>query len=374
MKNVYYIGKFQFKSYSEYKDGLDDVKKIKYISDEVDINEPGVALRLYTLIRQKDIKFKSVIGEDYLLYLSDLVADDYKELSVSDLAKYDLPQSNKVRKYAGIACIVIAVISFLCFAGLEYMDVLKTRQLAKMKEEKDISRVAQYIADVINGNEEEESSFVTDEIYAAENEVKEQQKPEKKKEVLPEYRDLVANNPDFVGWIVIDGTRIDNPVVQSSEEDPEFYLNKDTNGNKDSNGSIFMDARNNFEKRDQNIIIYGHNMKSGLMFGDLKLYTDMDFYLSHKYIEFNTLYEKNRYEIVAVCLYEVPYQDENVFRYYDFLNAGTEEEFNQFAANITQANIIGEAVNITMDDELLTVSTCNSYTEDGRLYLVAKKV
>lgn len=377
MKNVYYIGKFQFDSYPEYKKGLDDVKKIKYISDEVNINEPGVALRLYTLIRQKDIKFKSVIGEDYLLYLSDLLADDYKELS-EDVINIDFAPVSKVRKYAGIACIIIAVISFLCFAGLEYLDILKTRQMAQIKEDRELSAIAQYIADNINENgSTKEASTVIDEVYAARNEVqKKKREPSKKREILPKYRngDLIKNK-DFVGWVQIENTNIDYPIVQSVIEEPDYYLDKDIDGNNDMNGSIFMDSRNDFINRDQNIIIYGHNMKSGLMFGKLKAYKDKEYYISHKYINFDTLYDEEKYEIIAVCLAEVPFQDEVVFRYYDFLNGKTEAEFQNFVTNINQLNIFkDEAVNILPEDKLLTLSTCDRYKEDGRLFLIAKKI
>ena len=73
MRKVYRIGKFRFFTYEEYVRALDDVKKIKYITDEVDMQDPDAVIRLYTLIRQKEIKFKTEIGEDYLLYLSDIV-------------------------------------------------------------------------------------------------------------------------------------------------------------------------------------------------------------------------------------------------------------------------------------------------------------
>lgn len=76
MKDAYSIGKFRFDSYREYREALDDVEKIRYISENTDINEPGMAQRLYNLVRQGKITFKSVIGTDYMLYLSDIMMEE----------------------------------------------------------------------------------------------------------------------------------------------------------------------------------------------------------------------------------------------------------------------------------------------------------
>ena len=147
MKKIYSIGRFQFDSYTEYKKGLEDVKKIKYISDEMNINEPGVALRLYTLIRQKDIKFQSVIGDDYLLYLSDMLADDFKELSVqsedSNAYLANLGRTRSPRKFAGVLCIVVAVCCFVYFIGSEVAANQKTRKMRELQESRELDKAAQ---------------------------------------------------------------------------------------------------------------------------------------------------------------------------------------------------------------------------------------
>lgn len=85
MDKIYCIGKFQFDSKEKYQEALDDIEKIKYITKKMDINEPGVAQRLYTLVREGKIAFRSVIGDDYLLYLSDMVVEDYRAMSRTSL-------------------------------------------------------------------------------------------------------------------------------------------------------------------------------------------------------------------------------------------------------------------------------------------------
>lgn len=375
MKNVYYIGRFQFESYTEYKKGLEDVKKIKYISDEVDINEPGVALRLYTLVRQEDIKFKSVIGEDYLLYLSDLVADDYKELSDGDGSYLaNLGRTRSPRKLVGICCIIAALVCFAYFLGSELISYQRTRELKQLQESREISRAAQYIADVITGSGEQtqEEQQVEDEEFAAPANGQEEAAIQVPLTILPEYEALHQDNPHMIGWITIPDTVVDYPVVQSPDSN-EYYLKHSFYGEDDSNGCIFLDMRNQLES-DSNLILYGHNMRSGMMFGELKEYQDEAYLKEHPQIQFNTLYEKRKYDIIAVCLAKVAYQDEEVFRYYNFLNAGSPQEFDEFKTNVEAMNIFGGEVDISYEDQLITLSTCNNYIEDGRLFLVAKRV
>ena len=90
-------------------------------------------------------------------------------------------------------------------------------------------------------------------------------------------------------------------------------------------------------------------------------------------LEFDTIYEKVQYKIVAVCLSKVNYEDDYTFRYYNFLNAGSKDDYNAYLANIQQLTVFDQTVDISYGDELLTLSTCNNYIEDGRLFLVAKK-
>ncbi len=383
MGRVYCIGKFQFDSYEKYQEALDDIEKIRYISKKMDINEAGVAQRLYSLIREGKIIFKSVIGDDYLLYLSDMVAEDYKAISRTSFTDRVASKFKQLSfsQIVGAICMTGAVVCFLVFLGSEYHDQQKTRELERMKEDQEISAASDWLSarfiEVLNGEEEEpvlaQSGTVENRIYGAELEQETVEKP-KGPQVLPEYQKLHQKNSDFAGWISIPGTGIDYPVMQAVPESSDFYLTHNYDGEEDINGSIFLDSRNDYEQQDDNLIVYGHNMKSGLMFGELKDFLDEAFWREHKAITFNTIYEKAEYEIVAVCLAKVPQEGEEGFRYYDFINAGNEENFNNFLENMKKMNIMGEGMDISYGDKLLTLSTCNNYTEDGRLVLLAKKL
>lgn len=392
MKNTYCIGKFRFDSYPEYRKGLEDIEKIRYISEKTDINEPGMAKNLYTLMREGKITFQSVIGQDYMLYLSDLMVEDYQaetekrqrlEEKRKEKRKKRVVQPRRIspRQVVGIFCMAGAVVSFLIVLTSEYHDRQKIREMEEMKTQQEIAVVSDWISSRVGKKLEAKRAQETgEETVVAESKVVENQvhavnleaEPQKP-QILPEYQSMYNTNPDLAGWITIEGTRIDYPVMQSSAENPEYYLNYNFDKKEDINGSLFMDARNDFAKPDVNLIVYGHNMKSGMMFGGLKQYLDKEYWKSHKTIQFNTLYERAEYEIVAVCLSKVSYQDDQGFRYYDFLNVEDEAVFEACIKSIKECNVMDEPVDISFGDELLTLSTCSNYTEDGRLYLVARK-
>lgn len=384
MGRVYCIGKFQFESYEKYQEALDDIEKIRYISKKMDINETGVAQRLYSLIREGKIIFKSVIGDDYLLYLSDMVAEDYKAISRTTFTERVARKLKQLSpgQVIGAICMTGAVICFLVFLGSEYHDQQKIRELERIKDEQEISVASDWLSarfmEALNGEEEAEepvlaqTGTVENNVYGAELAQETVERPQGP-QVLPEYQELYQQNSDFSGWLTIPGTGIDYPVMQAVPESSDFYLTHNYMGEEDINGSIFLDSRNDFEQQDDNLIVYGHNMKSGMMFGELKNYLDEAFFKEHKTITFNTIYEKAQYEVVAVCLSKVSQEGEEGFRYYDFVNAGNKKNFNRYLENIKGMNVMGEDMNVSYGDRLLTLSTCNNYTEDGRLFLVAKK-
>ena len=192
-------------------------------------------------------------------------------------------------------------------------------------------------------------------------------------DILPEYQAIYQENPEFAGWLTIPDSIVDYPVMKP-KNDTDYYLDHTFSGEEDKNGTLFIDSRNDIVHRSTNIIIYGHNMKSSAMFGSLKKYLDEEYWQSHKTIQFDTIYEKGTYIVTAICLGKVEYQDDDVFRYYDFLNAESKKEFNVFKKNVEKSAVLADKEPIKYGDKLLTLSTCNQYVENGRLYIVAKKI
>ena len=129
--------------------------------------------------------------------------------------------------------------------------------------------------------------------------------------MLSEYAVLYEENPDIIGWLSIEGTNIDYPVMQTPE-DEQYYLYRDFYGEENRNGSLIMDTDSTVgvgSKEQEyiggtspstNLIIHGHTMKSGLMFGKLSLYEDEVYGKEHNIICFDSLYEKREYELIAV--------------------------------------------------------------------------
>lgn len=188
--------------------------------------------------------------------------------------------------------------------------------------------------------------------------------------MLERFEKLYEENNDLVAWISIEGMKIDYPVMQC--EDDEYYLHHDFYGNEDKYGCLYV--RNKADVNDGvNFIIYGHNMRDGSMFGDLDLYQDESFYPDHSLISFDTLYEERTYEIISVFRSQIYNSDDEVFKYYQFYEADTEEEFDYFYKNIKELSMYDTGVTAEFGDTFLILSTCAYHVEDGRLAVVAKR-
>lgn len=202
--------------------------------------------------------------------------------------------------------------------------------------------------------------------------MKQELKMEKEPVILDKYVGLYEENSDLAGWLSIEGMKINYPVMQCGDD--EYYLHHDFYGNEDKYGCLYVRKTADVNTPGTNFVIYGHNMRDGSMFGDLDFYKDEDFFKEHSLISFDTLYEERTYEIVAVFLSRVYREDEEVFKYYDFYEADTQEEFQDFYENIKSMSLYDTGVTAEYGDTFITLSTCAYHVEDGRLVVVAKRV
>ena len=184
--------------------------------------------------------------------------------------------------------------------------------------------------------------------------------------ILPEYRELLAYNPDLVGWLLIEGTEINYPVVQTPDE-PEYYIERDFDGEYNDHGCLFADGNCDVENSD-NVTIYGHHMNDGTMFGGLLKYDKYDYWKAHPVIWFDTLTEHRRYEIFAV--FRTTATVGQGFPYHRFIDAATEEEFNQFVAQCKALSVYNTGVDPEFGEQLICLSTCEYSQHNGR-YVVA---
>ena len=199
------------------------------------------------------------------------------------------------------------------------------------------------------------------------------EKAEEVDSVKISYQRLFAANEDMIGWLKIPGTEIDYPVMQTME-DEEYYLHRNFFKEKDNNGTLILDTDSDITKTSNNLIIHGHNMKSGAMFAGLVDYEEEEFLKEHRQIEFHTRAEERKYEVIAVFRSKVYTPEDKVFKYYQFFEAENQDEFDDFYNNIKKMSIYDTGVTAQYGDEFITLSTCVYHTTNGRLVVVGKRI
>lgn len=187
------------------------------------------------------------------------------------------------------------------------------------------------------------------------------------------YADSFLANKDMAAWLQIPGTNIDYPVMWTPE-DETYYLYRAFDGSENKNGCLLLDTDSCLDPLTTNLIIHGHNMKSGAMFGNLTDYEDQDFYENHKNIILYTEECQRNYEVIAVFRSQVYRKTDEVFKFYKFFQADTQEEFDDFYNNIKQLSQYDTGVTAEFGDHFLTLSTCVYHVEQGRFVVIAKEV
>lgn len=379
MEETYRLGKHEFATREEWEAAKRDLDKIETIVDHLDIDDPEIAKDVYHFIREGKADFESKLGTMFFCDISDRVAQNFEYKLKRNKKLYQQRQRKKAErqkeeqqklketqqammfKVLGIACVALSLICILFYGISVFRERSATKKLEEVQQQKNISQALDWYADRIRRDTDQSQANVQQAGTA---------ETEESLEVLPEYTTMHNQYPELAGWIYIDDTMVDLPVMQTT--DNAYYLNKNIDGAEDVNGTLFMDCRNDFTKPGSNLIIYGHNMKSGAMFGGLKQYLDEDYLSAHDRIQFDTIYEKQNYQIVAVCLSDVG--GEGAYRYYNYIEAENEDDFTAFLENIRSCAVFDRTQDVTGSDSLLTLSTCNNYVEDGRLFIVAKKI
>ena len=165
------------------------------------------------------------------------------------------------------------------------------------------------------------------------------------------YDALYEQNHDLFGWVCIDGTKLNYPVMHVPFLDGGCYTGCG------------------------NYIVYGHHMKNGTMFAALADYADESFWREHPVIQFDTLDGAGEYEVLA-AFYSKAYEvtDKTAFRYYNYTDLTDEAVFDEYLDQVRKASLYDTGVTAEYGDQLLTLSTCSYYTANGRFVVVARKV
>lgn len=282
----------------------------------------------------------------------------------------------KKRKYRRYAMVFLQLVIIICLILIALEYALSVEHNIQQKG----------ISDMLHNQQQErpdsipetESGGAIEEAAEAESreepptQAEDTAAPIEKPVMLDRFAELYSLNHEMVGWLSIPDTVIDYPVMQC--EDNEYYLHHNFYGEEDKYGCLFVKDIADVDTPGTNFIIYGHNMKDGSMFGILDEYGNKAFYEEHSTLEFDTLYEERTYVVMAVFRSRVYQEDEDVFKYYQFYQADTEEEFDTFYENVMDNSIYETGVTAAFGDSFLMLSTCAYHEVDGRLVIVAKRI
>lgn len=258
-------------------------------------------------------------------------------------------------KYKKIICVIVAVclMGTAAFCGYHIYDHY-THQAEQTEAFEDIAKVVKQTKE-----KEQENESEAPEILLTDD-----------KNVLAEYGELFLQNTNMVGWLEIAGTTVNFPVMQTPNN-PNYYLKRNFDKEYSDLGTPYVQENCDLFESD-NLVIYGHHINGGRMFGALEDYKYQSFYEKHKLIRFDTLAQHGEYEIVAVFK-TVAYSSEG-FRYYDFVDAENEEAFAAYLDKCKELALYDTGVTAAYGDKLITLSTCEYSAPNGRLVVVAKKV
>ena len=262
---------------------------------------------------------------------------------------------SKIRKFI-IVLLVLIIIGAVGYLGLEAYKIYK------QKEKYD--ELAQFlISNTINNNEQK---------IEVDNTIEETQVVTQR---MDKIKELNKTNNDIVGWIEIPNTTINYPVLKG--KDNSFYLNHDYEKKFNNLGSIFLDKDVDIDKPSTNLLMYGHRNKSNMMFEHVYKYRNESFYKEHPDIRFTTLNSDSEYTIIGAMnakSYEFNEDlDGNAFKFYNFIEANNEEEFNYYINNIKSNSLYNIEETAKYGDELITLCTCEYTQKNGRFIVVAKK-
>ena len=197
--------------------------------------------------------------------------------------------------------------------------------------------------------------------------------PQAETRIANPYADAFRANNDLAAWLQIPDTNIDYPVMWTPE-DESYYLYRDFDGSDNKNGCLILDTDSCLDPLTTNLIIHGHNMRSGAMFGNLTKYESKEYFENHRQMTLYTKDCQHNYEVIAVFRSQVYKKTDEVFKFYKFFQADTQEEFDDFYKNIKNLSLYDTGVTAQFGDHFLTLSTCVYHVEQGRFVVVAKEI
>lgn len=362
----YTLGKYTFTEEDEYQAARRDVRKIGSLKRE-GRSTADIARNYKRQIRERQITFETRVGEEFVdgldksLFLTPQEHRAVYSQADSNNRKVRSSGRSSAFKVGTIAALVLTLIAVAGAFGLQmYQDYQRNKSLS------DLAQVKEEVSEV-DTTETEAVEFI--EVEAPEGDGQQIIT----RAIMPQYQELYNRNPDLVGWLRIPDTVIDYPVMWLSG-DNDYYLKHNFNKQADKQGLLVLDKRCNSDASGANLLIHGHHMKSGAMFGSLKYYENEQYFLEHPYIYFDSLYEERMYGIIAVFISSVYNSNEGEFAYYDYIQIGNEEDFNTYVTEAKANSLYETGMSASWGDELITLSTCEYSRANGRLVIVGRRL
>ena len=393
----------KFRTEADYKAALRDKAKIDEIRKQVNMEQPGEVITLYAKMQTGSFRFETAVGNDFDDEIFEL-AQEFKKQGYNQNSKIDLRKKGKRgvknksdrRPKKSDTSVAAAKKNGEAEVSLDHYDKAMQKEILSELKKRERRRkiivvlcgitavscfgyfgVYSYFAertemDYESLSQVKGSSNLTSYAPTQRPMIHRTQEENIELTVLEEYQTLYNKNKKMVGWIKIEDTEIDYPVMQTVNN--EYYMDHNFNQEYDRNGSLFLDKDCDIVHRNTNLIIYGHHMKSGKMFGGLNKYSSQEYCKEHPNIQFDTIYERGTYEVMYVFRSRIYNEDEVVFKYYQFLDAASAQEFNSNMQEMAALSLYDTGVTASYGDQLLTLSTCDYSEEDGRFVVVAKRV
>lgn len=172
-----------------------------------------------------------------------------------------------------------------------------------------------------------------------------------------DFAALQSDNPDVCAWITVPNTNVDYPILQSSKEDDDYYINHSADGKYTIDGAIYIQRLNGKYFTDRNTVVYGHNLRNGTMFRTLHNFRDKEFFDANEYFYIYTPGHILTYRIFSAYRYD----NRHILNSFDFSDTAVYEEYLKFATNpVSMIKNVREGVEVTTDDKIVTLSTCIS--------------
>ncbi len=189
--------------------------------------------------------------------------------------------------------------------------------------------------------------------------------------IQEKYMSLYEQNSDLAGWIKINDTSIDYPVM-FTPNNPQFYLRRAFDKSNTLSGTPFIGKGCTIKPISDNIIIYGHNMKNNTMFSDLLKYKDEKYCNEHSKVQFDTIFAQGNYEIIWAFYTDVS-NDNNHFMFYKYQDlSGIKRK--EFTDKCQELSIYKKTQKLNGDERFLTLVTCSYHSKNGRFVVIAKNI